>query len=102
VNDAFRGVVALLGLVALGYAVRLFAGEMVQWIKHHHREHIARHVFFLTAGLAITVGLGVSTVLGATGINRPLHWREWMRLWSYSFIALGLVPLWRMHRSKKD
>jgi hypothetical protein len=101
-NDAFRGLVMVVALTAFVYAVRLFGVFTVAWIRTSRREHVARHVFYLTAGLAITVGLGVATEIDLLGTNEPLVWKEWMRLWSYLFITLGLVPLWREHGRRGD
>jgi hypothetical protein len=101
VNDAFRGVVVVVTLTAFVYAVRLFGVFIVAYVRTSRREHIARHVFYLTAGLAINVGLAAGTELDLVGSNDPLVWKEWMRLWSHLFITLGLVPLWRVHGRKE-
>jgi hypothetical protein len=102
VNDAFRGAISVVALVALYYAVRVGFAFLDSWTAQKNRDlrrHLASHAFWMPVSLGTSALLAVLTELGRVGGNNAVDERSWLRLFIVAAAYLGLRPL-REHSRK--
>lgn len=101
-NDAVRGVIIVVAAAAFVYAARLAWVYLAEFIRNGRRKFVAKHVFWLTAGLMVNAGLAIATEVDRAGTNQGIMWKEALRFWAHLFIVIGLVPLWHEHCRRQD
>jgi hypothetical protein len=102
VNDAFRGAISVVALVALYYAVRVGFTFLNSWTAQKNRDlrrHLASHAFWMPVSLGTSALLAVLTEMGRVGENTAVDERSWLRLFIVVAAYLGLRPL-REHNRK--
>jgi hypothetical protein len=96
VNDAFRGVISVVALVALYYAIRVSFPYLNDWASQKNRDlrrHKAEHAFWMPASLGTSAVLAILTELNRVGNNLPVDAKSWARLYIVVGAYLGLRPL---------
>jgi hypothetical protein len=96
VNDAARGVVIILALMAWIYAARLAVVFARRALRHRGvRSHITSHVLLMTAAVTVNSIIAISTSVGRAGENQSLVWEEPARALAQALIIAALVVLIR-------
>ena len=95
-NDAARGVIIILSLVAWIYAIRLAVVFTRRALRHRGvRSHITSHVMLMTAAVTVNATIAISTSVGRAGENQGLVWEEPARALAQALIIAALVVLIR-------
>jgi hypothetical protein len=96
VNDAARGVVIILALMAWIYAARLAVVFARRALRHRGvRAHITSHVLLMTAAVSVNATIAISDSVGRAGENQSLVWEEPARALAQALIIAALVVLIR-------
>lgn len=96
-NDAYRGALIVVALVALYMAFVLAVTAVLHW-KRGARRYVGYHVILMTLGLCVTAGLVIIRAITVAGENRPLVWWDAARGVQILLIVAGLRPLWAHQR----
>jgi hypothetical protein len=96
VNDAARGVIIILALVAWVYAARLAVVFARRALRHRGvRAHITSHVLLMTAAVSVNATIAISDSVGRAGENQSLVWEEPARALAQALIIVALLVLVR-------
>jgi len=95
-NDAARGVVIVLAIMAWVYAARLAVVFARRALRHRGlRAHITSHVLLMTAAVTVNAIIAIFLTAGRAGENQGLLWIELAHALAQVLIIAALVVLIR-------